>query len=94
MIRENASLDESVVKGPGVGEDAAVIRLGDKLIAAKADPITLATDSIGYYAVAVNANDIACMGARPKWFLATLLLPQTMDEAGIERIFKEAFRDK
>ncbi len=24
----------------------------------------------------VNANDIACCGARPRWFLATLLLPE------------------
>jgi hydrogenase maturation factor len=67
--------DPRVVLGPAVGRDAAVISFGDSLLVAKTDPITFATDEIGWYAVHVNANDIACMGAAPRWFLATLLLP-------------------
>jgi hydrogenase expression/formation protein HypE len=35
------------------------------------------TEHLGHYAVHVNANDIYCMGGLPKWFLATLLLPET-----------------
>ena len=35
---------------------------------AKTDPITFATDRIGWYAVNVNANDIAVAGGTPKWF--------------------------
>ena len=62
--------------GPRVGEDA-VIDMGDRLLIAKSDPITFATDAIGHYAVTVNANDIAVMGGTPRWFLATLLLPET-----------------
>ena len=62
--------------GPGIGRDAAVIDIGgDRVLVAKTDPVTLASDLIGWYAVHVNANDIACMGARPAWFLATALLP-------------------
>ena len=70
--------------GPGVGRDAAVIDTGgDRLLVAKSDPITFASDHIGWYAVHVNANDIACMGARPAWFLATVLLPEgASDRAG------------
>ncbi|MCX6375124.1 MAG: AIR synthase related protein, partial [Armatimonadetes bacterium] len=68
-------LDERVVVGPGIGIDAAVIEFGDRLLVAKTDPITFATDLIGWYAVKVNANDIACMGAAPRWFMAVLLLP-------------------
>jgi len=49
--------------------------MGDRYLVAKTDPITFATEKIGWYAVNVNANDIACAGARPRWFLATLLLP-------------------
>jgi hydrogenase maturation factor len=67
--------DPRVLVGPGIGRDAAVIDLGDRMLVAKTDPITFATDEIGWYAVQVNANDIACMGARPAWFLATALLP-------------------
>ena len=42
---------------------------------AKTDPVTFAGEEIGYYAVHVNANDIAAMGATPRFFLATILLP-------------------
>ncbi|MEN6645331.1 MAG: AIR synthase-related protein [Armatimonadia bacterium] len=66
-----------VLVGPGIGRDVAVIDLGhDELLLAKTDPITFATAAIGYYAVAVNSNDIATSGGLPRWFLATLLLPE------------------
>jgi len=68
--------DERVVVGPRVGEDALVIDFGDRFLVAKTDPITFATDEIGWYAVNVNANDIATTGAICRWFLATLLLPE------------------
>lgn len=80
--------DERVIAGPGVGRDAAVIdNGGPKLLVAKADPITFATDMIGWYAVHVNANDIACMGARPAWFMATILLPEGCERALAESVF-------
>ncbi|MCG9132622.1 AIR synthase family protein [Candidatus Poribacteria bacterium] len=62
--------------GPQIGEDAAVIELGDNYLVATSDPITFATEDIGWYVVCVNSNDIAAMGAVPKWLLATLLLPE------------------
>ena len=66
-----------VVLGPGMGHDVAVLDLGhDDLLLAKTDPITFATDEIGYYAVAVNSNDIATSGGEPRWFLVTVLLPE------------------
>jgi hydrogenase expression/formation protein HypE len=64
-----------VVIGPAVGEDAAVVRMNGKLLIAKADPITLASRDMGRYLVEVNANDIAVMGAKPRWLLLTILLP-------------------
>jgi hydrogenase expression/formation protein HypE len=89
LLGTMAGNDPSVLVGPGVGEDAAVVdpatcatatratatRAAGDLLAIKTDPITFATDKIGYYAVHVNANDIATTGAQPRWFLATLLLP-------------------
>lgn len=68
--------DPRLVVGGAVGQDAAVIDMGDRYLVAKTDPITFATDKIGWYAVNINANDIACTGATPRWFLATLLLPE------------------
>ena len=89
--------DARLLVGPRSGEDAAVIDYrtaalppSGTLLVAKTDPITFATDEIGWYAVNVNANDVATMGAQPRWFLATVLLPagQT-DEALVESIFAQ-----
>ncbi len=81
--------DKRVILGPSIGEDAALIDFGDRLLVAKTDPITFATDLIGWYAVQVNANDIAVMGARPRWFMATLLLPEGVSEKEVESIFDQ-----
>jgi hydrogenase expression/formation protein HypE len=82
--------DPRVVVGPRVGEDAAVLDMGDRYLVAKSDPITFATDAIGWYAVHVNANDVACTGAAPRWFLCTLLLPEgRADAALVDEIFAQ-----
>jgi hydrogenase maturation factor len=86
--------DPRVIVGPSIGEDAAVIDAGGpRYLVAKTDPITFTADEIGWYAVHINANDIATMGARPLWFLATLLLPeQSTTEALTEQIFLDIVR--
>lgn len=79
-----------VVVGPGIGLDAAAVDMGDRYLVAKTDPITFVTDEIGTYALAVNANDLATMGALPRWFLATVLLPMgTATPARIARMFSQ-----
>ncbi|PKO21413.1 MAG: hydrogenase expression/formation protein [Chloroflexi bacterium HGW-Chloroflexi-1] len=84
--------DPRIVVGPRAGEDAAVFDLGDRYLVAKTDPITFATSEIGWYAVNVNANDVAVMGARPRWFLATVLLPAGQVTAGMaEAIFAQIY---
>ena len=82
--------DPRVVISGSVGEDAAVIDIGDRYLVAKTDPITFATDEIGWYAVHVNANDIACTGASPRWFLVTLLLPEKASSPDlVEKLFAQ-----
>lgn len=82
--------NDRVIVGPGVGEDAAVIDFGERYLVAKTDPITFATDEIGWYAVNVNANDIACSGGVPRWLLVTALLPAgTADAEMAESIFAQ-----
>ncbi|MHB0913214.1 MAG: AIR synthase family protein [Armatimonadota bacterium] len=80
---------ERVVVGPSVGVDAAVLDFGERLLVAKTDPVTLASDLIGWYAVNVNANDIAAMGATPKWFLASILLPPGTSEEAAKELFDQ-----
>jgi len=90
LLGQELLTDPRVLIGPRVGEDAAVIDIGDRLLIAKSDPITFATDAIGHYAVTVNANDIAVMGGTPRWFLATLLLPEaSTTEALVRDIFAQ-----
>lgn len=81
--------DPSVIIGPAYGEDAAAVRFGGKVLVAAADPITFTTDRIGRYVVSVNANDIAVLGAVPRYFLATILLPQGSAESDAESVFNE-----
>jgi hypothetical protein len=85
--------DPRVIVGPRVGEDAAVLDLGDRYLVAKVDPITFVAEEIGWYAVHINANDIACMGAKPAWFLATVLLPQGASQSLAEGIFDQILDD-
>jgi hydrogenase expression/formation protein HypE len=75
LLTRFAPHDPRIIVGPRMGEDAAVFDFGDRYLVAKTDPITFATSEIGWYAVNVNANDVAIMGAQPRWFLATVLLP-------------------
>jgi len=80
--------DPQLVLGPSVGEDAAVIDFApgqEKLLVAKSDPVTFATDAVGHYAVNVCANDLAVMGATPRFYMPTLLLPADSADADMAR---------
>ncbi|HKW92459.1 MAG TPA: AIR synthase related protein, partial [Methylomirabilota bacterium] len=90
LLQKHAAADPRVVVGPRVGEDAAVLDMGDRYLVATADPITFATDEAGWYALHINANDLAVRGARPMWFLATVLLPEHgTSEVAVERLFSD-----
>lgn len=88
LLTRYTRTDARLVTGPRVGEDVAVIDMGDRYMVVKTDPITFATDQIGWYAVHVNANDIVTSGARPLWMLNTVLLPEGKTTPGlVEGIF-------
>ncbi|MFX0001952.1 MAG: AIR synthase related protein [Promethearchaeota archaeon] len=91
LLSEIDIQDNRVIMGSKIGEDAAVIDIpGKNYLVAKTDPITFATDKIGYYAVNVNVNDLVCTGATPKWFQSTILLPSNLTTSEmIEKIFTD-----
>jgi hydrogenase expression/formation protein HypE len=89
LLKNSGAKDPRVVLGPKVGEDASIVRLGKQLLVLKTDPVTYASDMIGWYAVNVNANDIATRGAEPAWFQAVILLPPGSEEELAEGIFKQ-----
>ena len=82
--------DPSVLVGPRVGEDVAAVSLaGEDTLVLKSDPITFATDAVGYYAMVVNANDLATCGAKPRWMLATLLFPPGTRPSQVRQVMVE-----
>ncbi len=81
--------DDDILLGPGIGQDASVIRVGDSVIIASTDPITGSIEDIGWLAVHVNANDIATFGVEPRWFLTSIMLPAGTLESELERIMNQ-----
>ena len=75
LLRWRGAPDRRVLVGPRCGVDAAVIALGRHRLILKSDPVTFTAEQIGWYAVQVNANDVAVMGGRPAWFQPTILVP-------------------
>ncbi len=88
LLNEFKLQDPEVIVAPGTGQDTAALRpQNDQVLVLKSDPITFATEQLGMYTVAVNANDIATAGARPRWMLATVLLPEGITRGQVHEIF-------
>jgi hydrogenase maturation factor len=92
ITRQRGAPDAAVVVGPAFGEDAAVIDIGRGYLVLKSDPVTFTTSELGWYAVHVNANDVAVMGARPRWFQPTIILPPRSSERVVLRIARDIHR--
>jgi len=78
-----------VILGSSIGEDAALIALNRTVLVLKTDPVTGTSADIGWWAVHINANDVASRGARPRWFLCDLLLPDGTSPAAVDRIMSQ-----
>jgi hydrogenase maturation factor len=84
--------DRSVILGPAIGEDAALVDLGGSVLVVHADPITGAEKDIGWLSVHVAANDIATRGVRPRWLLSVILLPERSDDKLLNEIIDQIKR--
>ncbi|HNR45150.1 MAG TPA: AIR synthase family protein [Methanofastidiosum sp.] len=88
------SVQSEIVVGPNVGIDAAVIdvsKLPGKMVVSQ-DPITGAGKNAGFHVVNVCANDVASMGAKPMFFLSTIIMPKGTTEEELEKISKDIER--
>ena len=82
-----------VVVGPGLGEDAALIEWGDEpYLVVASDPVVGASHGAGRLLAHINANDVACKGGEPAWFMAALIVPAS---SGVEyvRLVMEEIHD-
>lgn len=93
LVREvlpyRGRVDRSVILGSSVGEDAALISYGKGVLVLTTDPVTGASSDIGWLSVHVNANDVACRGATPRWFLCDILLPRNASVRTLDSIMKQ-----
>lgn len=80
----------------GHGDDAAVVTLGERGVVITVDALVQGVHfrrdvsslgDIGWKAVAVNASDIAAMGARPAAIVVALCRPATLEEAQVEELY-------
>ncbi len=81
--------DARVLVGPKIGEDAAVIDMGSRVLVVHSDPVTGAAENLGWLAVNVSANDVATRGARPLWCSLVLFLPEDASLELLEGIMKQ-----
>lgn len=93
LLARYTSGDERVKIGAKVGEDAAAIDFGDRYLVTKTNPITFATNEIGWYVVNVCVNNMVVRGVRPRWMLNCILLPEnkTTPEL-VENIFRQIYQ--
>jgi hydrogenase maturation factor len=87
VVFKNLGIERrEVVLGPSAGIDGAVIDIGNNSLIVSADPITGATERIGWLAVNINANDVATFGVEPAFLLSCILLPENADRETVETI--------
>jgi hydrogenase expression/formation protein HypE len=80
---------DDIILGPSKGEDAAIVKAGNELLALHCDPVSAAYNRVGLIAMNVATNDIATRGIRPRWAISCILLPEGSDRTVLETISKD-----
>ncbi|WP_458206063.1 AIR synthase family protein [Haladaptatus sp. NG-SE-30] len=80
VVSRTGAEDDDVLVGPEYGEDAAAIRVDDRILVVSSDPLSLARERLGTLAVSVACNDVAASGADPRWLTNVVFLPDDDSE--------------
>lgn len=83
---------DDVLVRPKIGEDCAAVSFADEVCLLSTDPITAADSDAGYFAVHINANDIAASGGEPVGILVTALLPEGVTSQTLKEIAAGIYR--
>ncbi|MEI3614762.1 thiamine-phosphate kinase [Pseudogracilibacillus sp. SO30301A] len=93
-IKQNSYNQSSIIKG--IGDDAAVFRVTNSDIVTAVDTFvegvhftkqTMEPFHIGYRALAANISDIAAMGADPKFYLVSIVVPKQTTKNDLAQIY-------
>lgn len=95
MIKQKYYKQPTLIKG--VGDDAAVFHQPSKNIVTAVDTFveqihfskeTMLPYHIGYRSLAASVSDLVAMGARPTFYLVSIIVPPTKSIDGIKDIFR------
>src|SRR5690349_24942299 len=87
VLSHLGSNNSRMLLGPGIGRDFAAVKY-DRLLILTTDPVTGTSRRIGEHSVYINSNDIATAGAKPVWYMCTILLPKGSDETELSDIMR------
>lgn len=91
LVFNNLEIDrKEVLDSSEIGSDCAVLDFDGDLLVTSVDPITGASENIGYLAVIVSCNDAYCMRAEPVGILMSVLLPKDIKKSEIKKIIRDA----
>ncbi len=90
ILPETGASAPEVIVGPGMGLDAAVLKVENGFMAVAEDPIfpgpTTSPEDFGWMTVHIGASDVAVMGIKPQFMTYSLLIPPGTDENYITRL--------
>ena len=86
VFKNLGSKRNDVILSSSIGEDAAIVKAGNTILAISSDPITGAEKWLGWLAVHVSANDIATRGIKPIWFNSIIMLPKNSTTNTVKKI--------
>ncbi len=90
VLKRTGVRDPDLLVGPSLGEDSAVIDIGDgRVLVVHSDPITGAIEHLGWLAVHVASNDVAVTGAKPRWLLGVFYLPEGTGEEVLDKLTRQ-----
>ena len=89
VFQKLKNFDDKVKVTPGIGEDCAVLDIGDQFFVLSSDPITGTAKEIGRLAVHISCNDIAASGVQPLGLLVTILMPPESTEKDLDKVMTE-----
>lgn len=81
---------EEIITRPCIGGDYGAFTVKeDEIVVLSTDPITLAEEDIGTFAIYTACNDVACSGATPIGVLVSILLPTSSNEQQLKDLIKQ-----
>ena len=90
VLKQIKSKREEVLIGAGVGEDCAILSIGnDHVVAVATDPVTWTGKKAAKSAIHGAVNDLAASGAEPMAVTVSALLPESIEEADIKAMMAQ-----